>query len=133
MTNYGGYGMYKGKMQEERVQLPIHKELQSRRRKKQEGMFIKGPIPLDWITRAARLPGRTMNTAMALWFLAGLCSSDTIRLSKKTYGQFSVTRSSVSRHLNCLEKEGLIRVNKRLGRLSKVTILKNSTKSKNHF
>lgn len=86
--------MYEEKMEEVQILLPIQKELQSRRGKRQKGMFIKGPIPLEWITKAACLPGKTINTALALWFLAGLWSSNMFKFSKKTYGQFRVTRSS---------------------------------------
>ena len=29
--------------------------------------FIKGPIPLDWITIAAKLPGKSCQVGNALW------------------------------------------------------------------
>ena len=43
--------------------------------------FIKGPLPLDWMQRAARLPGKTLQVALALWYLAGLQKSLTVKLA----------------------------------------------------
>ena len=37
--------------------------------------FIKGPIPLEWISRANALPGKAGAVGMALWFLAGVQNS----------------------------------------------------------
>ena len=30
--------------------------------------FLRGPIPLGWVTAAASLPGKTINVALALWW-----------------------------------------------------------------
>ena len=37
--------------------------------------FLKGPIPLAWLERAARLPGKSLQAAVALWYAAGLTRS----------------------------------------------------------
>jgi len=34
--------------------------------------FLKGPIPWDWISRAAKQPGKAVHVALVLWFLAGI-------------------------------------------------------------
>ena len=34
--------------------------------------FIRGPIPLAWLNVAARLPGKTLNVGLAIWWLAGM-------------------------------------------------------------
>ena len=33
--------------------------------------FLRGPIPLDWLSAAAQLPGKTLNVGVALWWLKG--------------------------------------------------------------
>jgi hypothetical protein len=48
--------------------------------------FIRGPIPIDWIAAAAGLPGKTLNAALALWWLSGM----------KNHGEFKVTRQALA-------------------------------------
>lgn len=31
-------------------------------------LFLRGPIPLEWLGRTACLPGKTFNVAIALWW-----------------------------------------------------------------
>jgi hypothetical protein len=44
------------------------------------GRFIKGPIPLVWITAAAMLPGRCLHVGVAIWYLAGLGRREVVEL-----------------------------------------------------
>ena len=32
--------------------------------------FLKGPIPMDWLSAAARLPGKSLHVAIAIWLCA---------------------------------------------------------------
>lgn len=113
-------------MEEVKILLPIQKERQSQQERRQRGMFIKGPIPLDWIVKAACLPGKTMNTALALWFLNGLRSGEPFKFTRSTYEKFGVSRSTVSRHLKDLEKSGLIVVERASGRALIITVVQDS-------
>src|SRR5271166_4644456 len=45
--------------------------------------FIKGPIPLAWITAAAMLPGKSLHAGLALWYLAGLKKTRTVPLGNR--------------------------------------------------
>lgn len=45
--------------------------------------FIKGPINLEWISKANALPGKAGPIGLGMWYLAGLTGS----LSFKTSGQ----------------------------------------------
>ena len=86
--------------------------------------FIKGPIPLDWITIAAQLPGKSCQVGNALWYLAGLNNSvPTIKLTQTTLNKFGVTRHSKYRSLRCLEQARLITLNRTHGKNPTVTIL----------
>ena len=51
--------------------------------KRQPGLFIKGPIPLDWLKKANNLGGSTGLVAAMLWFYAGIACSKTIKLDSK--------------------------------------------------
>jgi len=56
------------------------------------GRFLKGPIPLDWIIAAAKLPGKALHVGIALWFLAGLKRSRTVVLTPSSMRQVELNR-----------------------------------------
>jgi hypothetical protein len=85
--------------------------------------FLKGPIPVDWLQSASRLPGKTTQVAIALWFQAGLTKCAIVRLSMKRLSEFGVKRHSAYRALEKLETGGLVSVERHQGRLSIVTLL----------
>ena len=86
--------------------------------------FIKGPIPLDWIAMAAKLPGKSCQVGNALWYLAGLNNSvPTIKLTQTVLNKFGVTRHCKYRALRCLEQAKLITLNRTHGKNPTVTIL----------
>ena len=85
--------------------------------------FIKGPIPLDWMIIAASLPGSAVKIALALWFLAGLTNSGTVKLSNKLANKLGVSRKAKYLALKHLTNAGLITVKKKLGCSPQVTIL----------
>ncbi len=85
--------------------------------------FLKGPIPLDWLNMAAKLPGKALHVAIAIWFLAGIKKMRTIALSGSVLNGMGVKRNAAYRALAELEGAGLISVIRYHGRLSEVTIL----------
>jgi DNA-binding transcriptional ArsR family regulator len=89
------------------------------------GAFLKANIPLDWLSRACRLSGKSLATALAIWYLKGLQnSSENLRLTSAVVERFGVSRFSKSRALRYLEKAGLIKVERQLRKNPLVTILK---------
>lgn len=93
-------------------------------RSKRQYPFICGPIDLDWISKAAHLPGKTINVALALMYLSGLNKSkDDLKLTRKIYDHFNISRSAVYGALENMEREGLIEVKKAPGRKNLITIL----------
>jgi len=86
--------------------------------------FLRGPIPLDWLGRAARLPGRTMHVAIALWHLSTLRRSPVVKMQTKILDLFSISKEVYARGLTNLEAEGLLSVERRPGQTPVVTILK---------
>ncbi len=85
--------------------------------------FLRGPIPLDWLTQAARQSGKALHVGIALWFLSGLKRSREIALSQSTLNLLGVSRHSGYRGLSKLETAGLISVVRHPGRNPIVTIL----------
>lgn len=87
------------------------------------GRFIKGPIPLDWIGRAACLPGKTLHVALALQYLAGLQKTHTVKLGAKALAILGVARDAKYDALDRLQEAGLITVERARGRIPVVTML----------
>ena len=87
--------------------------------------FIKGPIPLKWILTASKLPGKSLEISMVLWFLKGVIRNNTVKLSGKLVRSFGVSRSTLYRGLAEMEKAGLISIKRQIGRSPMVTILTN--------
>ena len=85
-------------------------------------LHICGPIPLEWITKAAGGEGKTLHVAMALWFLAGLKRSRKVALSQSKLKLFGVSRQASYRALSRLEGAGLVSVVRHPGRSPIVTI-----------
>jgi len=85
--------------------------------------FLKGPIPGVWLTRAAELSGRTLRVGLALWYLAGVKKSRTVKPTWDTWQRFGLSPDAGRRGLTALESAGLVFVDRHRGRCPKVTIL----------
>ena len=84
--------------------------------------FVKGPIPGEWIGRAATLPGKTLHVALALWYVAGLGKRRRVKLTGKVLERFGVGRDAGYGGLKRLEAAGLVEVERHSGRCPWVTI-----------
>lgn len=84
--------------------------------------FIRGPIPLDWISRANALPGKAGAVGLALWFLAGVQKSQTVKLTSEVEKIAGCGRKAVYAGLVVLEEAGLVRVERQSGARAVVTI-----------
>ncbi len=72
------------------------------------GDFLKGPIPLDWLTRSAQLGGKALHVALAIWFERGRRNDDELRLTTKLLERFGVARKAKYEALRRLSDAGLI-------------------------
>jgi len=84
--------------------------------------FIKGPIPLEWLLTASKLPGKSLEISMVLWFLKGVTKNHTVKLSGKLVRSFGVSRSTLYRGLAEMENAGLISIQRKKSRSPMVTI-----------
>ena len=84
--------------------------------------FLRGPIPLDWLSAAAGLPGKSLHVGIALWLEAGLRNAAVVPLSNLTGRYFGLDRNAKYRGLDWLEQAGLISVERKLGRAPMVTL-----------
>ncbi len=92
-------------------------------RPKHKEKFLRGPIPLNWLSHAATLPGRSLHVAIAVWFMAGLKNARIVPMSNITALQFGLDRNAKYRALEWLESADLISVQRKAGCAPVVTIL----------
>lgn len=85
--------------------------------------FVKGPISLLWISKAARLPGRTFHTALALWHIHCLKKSASIKMQSRFRQIFGISEESYSKSLKRLEEAGLVTIKRRPGQTPSVTLI----------
>jgi len=85
--------------------------------------FLKGPIPKNWLDKAAQLKGKAFQVAVEIRYLSGLTKSLTVSLNLSRLGHLELSRSAASRGLKELEKSGLVSVVREPGRKSVVTII----------
>lgn len=87
-----------------------------------ERELLIDPPPLVWLSTAARLPGKSLHVAVALWFMSGLQKSRVIALSNVVSARFGLDRNSKYRGLAWLEQAGLVTIRRKLGRAPVVTL-----------
>ena len=85
--------------------------------------FLRGPIPLHWLTVACSLPGKSLQVSLAIWFKASLTKNGTVLLGNSLLARFGVQPDAKRRALKALEKAGLIKVVRRDNKNPQVTLL----------
>jgi hypothetical protein len=86
-------------------------------------LFLRGPVPISWLNKAAELPGKTLNIAIALWWLHGMAKGKPFKLTQTALNYFHVKRDAASDGLERLEKSRLIQVERHAGRRPTITLL----------
>lgn len=84
--------------------------------------WLRGPIPIEWLCHAARLPGRSLHVAIAARCLCSSKQARHVELSNSASQPFGLDRNAKYRGLACLERAGLVAVRRKLGRSPIVTI-----------
>lgn len=90
--------------------------------------FLKGPIPISWINRAAQLPGKAINTALAIYWLRGMNADGLIKLNQKALEFFYVSADAALDALHRMETVGLIKLHKNPGQRHWIEVLPVSKK-----
>ena len=96
-----------------------------RRQRKSKGRgsrFVRGPIPLLWLSRACGLGGKTGQVVLAIWYARGL-NGEPVALTSTLLATFGVTPKTGRCVLRRLEAAGLVSVERRSGRSPRVTVI----------
>ncbi len=94
----------------------------SSRRAKRQQEFLRGPVPLPWLSQAVTLPGKTIAVGIAIWFAVGLQKSIRVKITRALRERLSITRKTCYHGLRALESAGLITVERHEGRCPVVTV-----------
>jgi hypothetical protein len=87
------------------------------------GAFLRGPVPIKWLSVAGGLPGKAMQVGVYLWFMAGLTDSLQVKVSpSKLAGEWSVSRYALYAALDQLAAADLISAERRKGSAALVTL-----------
>ena len=81
-----------------------------------KNLFVKGPISLDWLAEVSLLPGKCLNVAMAIQWLAGMSGGRPVKLTKRAEASFNVSSDTSRECLNRLEAAGLIQLTRSPGK-----------------
>jgi hypothetical protein len=92
-------------------------------KRQSHGQYLSGPIPLDWLARAAKINGKALHVGILLWYRKAVTRSYDVTVSGIRLEQFKVSRQAYAKAINQLEGAGLIRVERRVGKKAMVTIL----------
>lgn len=100
------------------------KSLRAEKLKRRAERFIRGPLPLEWVMRAAALSRKSLHVALAIRFREGLEGrAIALKLCRSDMERFSVGRTAGFNALRELEAAGLIQVERKRGACPRVTIL----------
>jgi hypothetical protein len=109
---------------EVRADAMLTQKVALKKARRRRGEFLKGPIPLGWLGRAAQLSGKApLTVALAIWFQAGRRRSKQVRLTTPVLRRFGVNRKAKYSGLKSLEKAGLVGVHREPKKNPVVTIL----------
>ncbi len=95
----------------------------SRKRKEKRSERFLASMPLTWAIQAGRLPGKTMQVALAIRHQARLRKTKTISFGNQLLAEFGVTKDVKRRALEALEQAGLIKVERSPGMNPLVSII----------
>ena len=87
------------------------------------GGFLKGPVPLDWLTSAGRLPHQALQVGVLLWVEAGIRRNKTITFCLVRGEAMGLGEYTTRRALRQLQAAGLVSIARKPGRGLEVTIL----------
>jgi hypothetical protein len=85
--------------------------------------FLRGPVPMWWLSRAAALPGKALAVGIALWFKGGMSDNNEVKLSGPLLKTMGVGRKACYRALAALAASGLVTVRGGVGRRPTVTVV----------
>ena len=108
----------------------IETNVGQRKAQRMQERFLKGPIPMRHIARAARLPGQALSVYLALQHQIALTRRQWVTVPKGLLTQLGVSRDAKARALQQLEAAVLVRVVRAKGKAARVCIAEDTSTTK---
>ena len=107
----------------EAAEQEIETQWSKARRVASQAHFLKGPIPLEDIAVAAKLPGQALSTFLAIHHRAALTGCRSVTVPKGLLERLGISRDAKGRALHALAEASLIAVERDAGKTARVTLL----------
>jgi hypothetical protein len=105
------------------VEIELDTDWSKCRKVKIQGQFLKGPISLDDIATASRLPGQALGVFLAVHHRAALTRCKSVTLPKGLLERLGIGRDAKGRALHALEAASLIVVERDTGKTARITLV----------
>ena len=90
------------------IKLPTHSTTSARRGRSQQP-FLRGPVPLWWLARAAAARGSEVTVGLSLWFMRGVApGKPDIKVTAAVRKRLGLSADQMRRGLLGLELAGLV-------------------------
>ncbi len=97
--------------------------LKERKMRKRKGRFVKGPLSWPSVTAAARCHPRALEILLAVKMLNDVSGQQEATISTEMATDLGITKHSKGRAIAALENAGIVRVNRKRGRLLRISLL----------
>jgi hypothetical protein len=91
--------------------------------------FLRGPIPLRWLHKAAALPGKAHTLGTIIWWFYGMNPTRPIKVTGKSLVEFSISEDAYRDGLKRLEEAGLVTVIRPKGQRALIEIVQPKLKA----
>jgi len=109
-------------MQNDIREREVETDLSRRKFARIQERFLKGPIPMRLIAKAANLPGQSLSVYLAVHHRTALTRQEWVTLPKGLMAQLGISRDAKSRALRELEAASLIRLQTAKGRSARASL-----------
>lgn len=109
-------------------EVEVQTEISRQRERRMQSRFLKGPIPMNDLSAASRLPGQALALYLAVRHRCDISRSAAVTLPAPLLRQLGINKDGKSRAIRALSAAGLIMVEQRRGRSARVTLASNSSK-----
>lgn len=109
----------------QRLQGERQRHRKEEQRQKRQGLFLAGPVPVEWLTQALKLGSPALKVGLELWLLRGMTKSLVVR-PNASRSLLGLSRRTFQRGLQRLANGGLIRAQQRVGKKTLVALLVSS-------
>jgi hypothetical protein len=77
--------------------------------------FLRGPVSMEWLSAASSLPGKALQVALAIQWVAGMSAGRPFKLTGKALAMVHISVDAATDGVNRLEAAGLIALTRKPG------------------